>query len=132
MTDRAFDITLDPSVGFQIADLIREFDSEGFEPQSDIEQPDEMDDPRSAPLDMDTFEIELTELIDQLNEDAQRDLLALAWVGRGDYQADDWSNARRQARETKHMHVAQYLKQTPLASDYLIEGLIQLGYSRTD
>ena len=72
MTDRAFDITLDPSVGFQIADLIREFDSEGFEPQSDIEQPDEMDDPRSAPLDMDTFEIELTELIDQLNEDDWR------------------------------------------------------------
>jgi hypothetical protein len=33
---------------------------------------------------------ELTSLINSLSEDEQIDLVALAWLGRDDYTADDW------------------------------------------
>ncbi len=134
MTDQHFSITLDPAIGYKIADLIREFDSEDFALQGEDDLSEDIVD-KDAPNTQqmtDPFEAELTGLIASLNIDAQRDLLALSWVGRGDYAARNWSDARRQARETMHLHVAQYLKETPLASDFLIEGLTQLGYPRPE
>lgn len=143
MADRPFDLTLDPGLGYRIAELVREYDSEGMNPAEDswIVDNDPGDDARPDDEDLVTaaeqetenpIETELVTLINGLNIDAQRDLLALIWVGRGDYDSNDWSSARRQARETQHLHVAQYLEETPLASDYLIEGLIQLGYPQSD
>lgn len=138
MVDRKFDITLDPAVGFRIADLIREFDSEDLillaqddgvdDTVEEDDQPGEEGDPEMV----DPFDTELTTLIDQLNVDAQRDLLALIWVGRGDYEAEHWADARRLASETRHLHVAQYLKETPLASNYLVDGLLHLGYEQPE
>jgi Protein of unknown function (DUF3775) len=37
---------------------------------------------------------ELTSLINSLSEDEQIDLVALAWLGRDDYSASDWTTVR--------------------------------------
>lgn len=72
---------------------------------------------------------ELTGALESLNEDEQIELLALIWLGRGDFTIDSWEEALEAAREVRHRHVAQYLSQTPRAPDYLEEGLAVLGYS---
>ena len=41
---------------------------------------------------------ELRDAIDSLNVDEREELLALTWLGRGDYDAGDWREALRHAR----------------------------------
>ncbi|MDP6818364.1 MAG: DUF3775 domain-containing protein, partial [Alphaproteobacteria bacterium] len=69
-----------------------------------------------------TFE-ELTSFINALNDDEQIELVALAWLGRGDYTIDEWEDARRDAAEARTDHTASYLLGIPLLGDYLEEGL---------
>jgi hypothetical protein len=75
---------------------------------------------------------ELTAAIDALNEDEVIDLIALAWVGRGDFQKADWREARALADERHRPYSATYLVGIPALGDYLEEGLAALGYSATD
>ncbi len=75
---------------------------------------------------------ELTAAIDALNEDEVIDLIALAWVGRGDFQKGDWREARALADERHRPHSATYLLGMPALGDYLEEGLAALGYSTMD
>ena len=75
---------------------------------------------------------ELTDAIDQLGDDQRDELVALMWLGRGDYTKDDWDDALETARERHNGKEAQYLMGTPLLADYLEEGGSQLGYSRED
>ena len=72
---------------------------------------------------------ELTSLINSLSEDEQIDLVALLWLGRDDYSAGDWSDVRSEAARAHNDRTAQYLIGTPLAADFLEEGLSKLGYS---
>jgi hypothetical protein len=72
---------------------------------------------------------ELTSLIGNLNEDEQIDLVALAWLGRGDYTADDWPSVRDEAARAHNEKTANYLLGMPLLGDYLEEGLALLGHS---
>src|SRR5262245_57096029 len=44
---------------------------------------------------------ELRAAIASLDEDARTELVALSWIGRGDYGADEWSDALIAARERK-------------------------------
>jgi hypothetical protein len=71
---------------------------------------------------------ELKSTIDDLEPDQQVALVALMWVGRGDYSLDEWEEALEHARESWNERTAEYLIGTPLLSDYLTEGLDQLGY----
>lgn len=75
---------------------------------------------------------EIKDTIDALNDDEQADLVALTWVGRGDYTADEWDEAVRTARQRRTNPTAEYLLGTPLLGDYLEEGLVQLGLSVED
>ncbi len=75
---------------------------------------------------------EITSLIDSLSEDEQIDLVALAWLGRGDYTAADWPSVREEAAGAHNERTASYLLGTPLVGDYLEEGLSMLGYSCED
>ncbi len=75
---------------------------------------------------------ELTSLINSLSEDEQIDLVALAWLGRDDYSASDWSAVREEAARAHNQRTAAYLLGTPLIGDYLEEGLSMLGYSCQD
>ena len=75
---------------------------------------------------------ELVNFINALNEDQQVNLVALAWLGRGDYTADGWDDALTAAREARTDHTDTYLLGIPLLGDYLEEGLNQLGHSCGD
>ncbi|VFU16640.1 conserved protein of unknown function (plasmid) [Methylocella tundrae] len=72
---------------------------------------------------------ELTSLINSLSEDEQIDLVALAWLGRGDYSANDWATVREEAAGAHNERTADYLLGTPLLPDFLEEGLSMLDYS---
>lgn len=70
---------------------------------------------------------ELRELIQDLNVDEASELVALAWVGRGDYDASEWSDALAAARQQSARRTARYLMGMPMLGDYLEEGLEALG-----
>jgi hypothetical protein len=75
-----------------------------------------------------TFQ-ELTSAIELLNEDEVIELLALVWLGREDYTAEDWPEMLEEARDAHDEKIVACLVGTPLLGDYLEEGLSQLGYS---
>lgn len=74
-------------------------------------------------------EEELREAIDSLNLDEREALLALMWLGRGDYDAKGWREALREARRTVTASETEYLLGTPLLADYLEAGADMLGVS---
>ena len=58
-----------------------------------------------------------------------RSVTSLAWLGRDDYSASDWSTVREEAARAHNERTANYLLGTPLVGDFLEEGLSMLGYS---
>ncbi|MEM1287742.1 MAG: DUF3775 domain-containing protein [Pseudomonadota bacterium] len=70
---------------------------------------------------------ELTELIDDLNDDEAASLVAITWVGRGDYDATAFNEAVSDAKERAHSATSGYLLGMPLLSEYLEAGLDALG-----
>jgi Protein of unknown function (DUF3775) len=70
---------------------------------------------------------ELRAAIFALNVDEQIDLVTLAWLGRGDGGVEDWDDLRAEATRAHNRRTASYLLGIPLLSDYLEEGLSQLG-----
>ena len=72
-------------------------------------------------------EEELRELIGDLNVDEAAELVALVWVGRGDYAAAEWAEALAAARERPYRHTAKYLLGLPQLADWLEEGLEEIG-----
>ena len=75
---------------------------------------------------------ELRGFIGALNEDEQTDLVALAWLGRGDGTIDDWGELRAEAARAHNKRTAAYLLGMPLLADHLEEALSQFGYSCDD
>jgi len=75
---------------------------------------------------------ELVGAIRDLNEDEQIDLVALAWLGRGDGEVSDWDDLRAEAARAHNKRTASYLLGMPLLAAQLEEGLTQLGYSFSD
>ena len=71
---------------------------------------------------------EFSATIDDLEPDQQIELVALMWLGRGDYDVQQWEDARETARRRRTPRTAEYLITTPLLADYLEEGLNLLGY----
>ncbi len=68
----------------------------------------------------------LRAFIADLNEDEQASLIALAWIGRGDYGGADFEEARN-IRDP-----AEYLLGIDMLGDMLEEGLAELGLSLED
>jgi hypothetical protein len=75
---------------------------------------------------------ELQAAIWAMNEDEQIDLVALAWLGRGDGTIDDWGDLRGEAARVHNQRTASYLLGIPLLADYLEEGLSLFGRSCED
>jgi hypothetical protein len=75
---------------------------------------------------------ELVDAIDSLGDPERIDLLALMWLGRGDYEKSEWREALEEARQIHDAKETIYLVGTPLIGDYLEEGLAQLGHSIED
>ena len=72
---------------------------------------------------------ELKSMVDDLEPDQQVSLVALMWLGRGDFDAADWQSALDEAGKSWTPRTADYLIGTPLVADYLAEGLSELDYS---
>lgn len=70
---------------------------------------------------------ELTGFIGALTEDEQVDLVALAWLGRGDGTIDDWNELRSEALRAHNKRTASYLLGMPLLSNHLEDALSQFG-----
>lgn len=77
----------------------------------------------------DPTESEFKTLVDELPPDQQAELVALTWLGRGNYALEEWDAAVEQARREWTPHTGSYLLATPLVAEYLAEGLALLGYS---
>jgi len=77
----------------------------------------------------DQTQTELRDAIEQLSDDAAIDLLAMFWVGRGDFVRDEWKQARELAIERTGRPLADYLMGEPNLGDFLEEGITALGYA---
>jgi hypothetical protein len=75
----------------------------------------------------DPYYQELITTINDLEPDQQVRLVALMWVGRGDFSSDEWKAAVNQAEESWNENTAEYLVGASMLSDYLSEGLEQLA-----
>jgi Protein of unknown function (DUF3775) len=75
---------------------------------------------------------ELKEALQALNDDQRDEIVALTWVGRGDFTNEDWDDALHAAQERHNGEEARYLMGTPLLAGYLEEDAAQLGYARED
>jgi hypothetical protein len=80
----------------------------------------------------DSIEGELQAFLRGLNVDEQADLVALVWLGRGDFEAEEWADAARTARERAGPPTADYLMGIPNLPDLLDEGLAALDLSCVD
>jgi hypothetical protein len=113
----------------------REFDAEvPAEPDAATGSDGPDDDEREILLDTpdNPTEQELRDAIDGLGLPERQELLALMWLGRGDYDADSWPDALREAAESTIANVTDYLVGTPLLGDYLEEGASALDLSLDD
>lgn len=70
---------------------------------------------------------EFRSIVDDLEPDQQQEVVALLWVGRGDFAADEWQAALEEAYDDWTPETADYLIAHPLLADYLREGLDLLG-----
>lgn len=77
----------------------------------------------AADYSSDPYYGELKSTIEDLEPDQQVSLVALMWVGRGDYSLEEWGDAIQHAEDSWNDHTADYLIGTSLLADYLAEGL---------
>ena len=86
--------------------------------------------PAIAPSEDDeAIEAELAAAIGGLDDDALTDLVALIWIGRGDFAADEWAEARRAAVKLGRERAPGYVAGMPMVSDYLEHGLCAFGHT---
>jgi len=71
----------------------------------------------------DGTEDQIRGVIEGLNIDEQAELVALVWIGRGDFEAEEWPVAIRRAHERAVRSTARYLMGIPNVGDLLEEGL---------
>jgi hypothetical protein len=100
------------------ADDVDDYDDEGDQALSVLE--DELND---------SVEEELRAILDDLADDQLAETLALAWVGRGTYDAGEWDDAFAEASENDVNSAIDELMDMPLLASYLEAGLAAFDYS---
>ena len=81
---------------------------------------------------LDRAEGEFRAFIDSMTEDEQAELVAIMWIGRDSFDAEDLEEAIATAKAEATVPCADYLLGTPHMSDHLENGLDALGISATD
>lgn len=66
--------------------------------------------------------------IDDLEPDQQITLIAMLYLGRGDYDKADWQQALEEAKNNWNEKTGEYLMKHPQLPEYLEEALTQFGY----
>ena len=69
--------------------------------------------------------------IEELDEDEQIELVALAWTGRGDFDAAGWTDAVKTARERHEGSTSRYLSNMETLAENLDDGLAEFNMSYT-
>jgi hypothetical protein len=69
---------------------------------------------------------EFRSIVHDFSERQRAELVALMWLGRGDYSADEWEEAVDEAIGDYSIRAAEYVLAHPMVSDHLQEGLIAL------
>ena len=72
---------------------------------------------------------ELIEFIRDLDVDEAAALVALAWIGRGDFEPDDWRAAVAEAKQRADAPTWKYLLGLELLPNYLEDALSAFGRS---
>ena len=75
---------------------------------------------------------EIRAFIDRLTEEEQASLVAVMWIGRGSFSADELEEAKAIAMNEATTPTADYLLGSPHLSDHLENGLDELGISVVD
>lgn len=73
--------------------------------------------------------LELKNLINDLEPDQQDTIIALMYIGRGDFERDQWQSAIEAAHLIGSEFRADYLISKSLLADYLQEGLAKFDFS---
>ena len=124
-------IELNPDNVRFIIQKAREFQVEGN--NDDVESPADLEDIEALEaheheMSEDVSEDELLAVIDDLEPDQQISLVALVWLGRGDYDIEEWAEAVDDARDAWNQRTGRYLIGIPQLADYLEEALQLHGY----
>jgi hypothetical protein len=108
-----------------IIEKAREFDvKEGSsDPDSGSNPTDDGDTDVLENVPGDATREELAGAIRGLNEDERTQLIALAWLGRGTYDLEEWQEAVATAKSEHGRRAAEYLMGLPLLGDYLEDGM---------
>ncbi len=133
-------LDIDPDkVCFVIA-RFRELEEEDLIEDPDAEEQDEPDLDHGEAFEsledgeegVDPLREELEGFIDSLPEDEQIEMIALAWLGRGDFDKEEWADVLEAAAERHNERTPAYLLGMPRLSDFLEEGLVAFGLSCAD
>ncbi|GGE79975.1 MULTISPECIES: DUF3775 domain-containing protein [Sphingomonas] len=77
------------------------------------------------------IEEEMAAALDDLADDQVAEVLALAWVGRGTYDATEWEEALEEANDRSGESPADQLMEMPMLAGYLDAGLAAFDLSCT-
>lgn len=106
-----------------------------FQAKEEVTIPDETDSPAEdwarqvlADHTDDLCLEEVRATVSDLEPDQEAELVALMWLGRGDYEMEEWESTLEDAEAELTDHTADYLLAHPMVADYLLEGLIQHEY----
>jgi hypothetical protein len=132
--DRFMALEIAPEKVAHVIIKAREYDVKVGAWNSTTEEGDADEDPQAILEDFtsDPTRAELAGFIEALNDDEQAHLVALAWVGRGTFEPEEFDEAVETARTEKTNSAARYLLGIPLLADFLEEGLEKMGYSVED
>jgi hypothetical protein len=86
-----------------------------------------IDEPEGIGEDQDARRRETIEFIAGLNVDEQTDLLALIWLGRGDYGIEEWDDALSEAEARIAARDPDYMIGDAALPEYLGDGLEAFG-----
>lgn len=133
MVDEPVELAIAPESVAYVIIKAREFNAK-VDAWNDPGAIDENDDAEAIleNLSNDPVRLEVATFIAELNEDEQAELVALAWIGRGTFEPEEFDEAVRTAREERTNPPADYLLGLPMLADYLADGLDKLGYSVED
>jgi hypothetical protein len=113
-----------------IIEMAREYQSEDVGVEADASNPSD-DDARimlSEAYDRPARR-ELVEYLKDLDVDESAALVALAWIGRGDFEPKEWRAAVAQANERAVGPTWKYLIDMEMLPDYLQDALSAFGHS---
>jgi hypothetical protein len=71
---------------------------------------------------------EFRSIVEDLEPDQQQQVVALMWLGRGDFEPEEWDEATSLAEERWSEDTASYLLSHPMLSEDLEAGLAALGF----